>query len=99
MSDNTQRDDDKAAAARAAKRRNLQARAAAHASWANTSDRTARTSHGTRAFLARFERQVDPHGRLPDDERFRMALHARTAYMLQLARRSAMTRQRTRGEA
>lgn len=44
------------------------------------------------AFLRRFERQVDPHGVLPSDERRRMAIHARTAYMLQLAERSARAR-------
>jgi hypothetical protein len=44
--------------------------------------------------LARFERQVDPEGLLPEDIRAAMARHARTAYMLRLAERSA--RRRTR---
>jgi hypothetical protein len=43
------------------------------------------TSSGTKAFLDRFERQVDPEGVLPDDVRAATAKHARTAYMLQLA--------------
>jgi hypothetical protein len=75
-------------------RRRRRARIAAHASWANTSDRTARTSAGTKAFLDRFERQVDPEGVLPDEIRAAMAKHARTAYMLQLAEKSAAARRR-----
>lgn len=76
--------------------RRRRARIAAHASWANTTDRTARTSSGTKAFLGRFERQVDPDGALPEDVRAAMAKHARTAYMLQLAERSAAARRRRR---
>jgi hypothetical protein len=49
--------------------RRRRARIAAHASWAKTADRTARTSSGTKAFLARFERQVDPDGQLPQETR------------------------------
>ncbi len=74
--------------------RRRRARIAAHASWANTADRTARTSGGTKAFLDRFERQVDPDGVLPEETRAAMAKHARTAYMLQLAERSAAARRR-----
>jgi hypothetical protein len=74
--------------------RRRRARIAAHASWANTTDRKARTSSGTKAFLRRFERQVDPDGELPDDVRAAMAAHARIAYMLQLAERSAAARRR-----
>ena len=74
--------------------RRRRARIAAHVSWSNTTDRAARTAAGTRAFLGRFERQVDPDGLLPDDVRATMAKHARTAYMLQLAERSAAARRR-----
>jgi len=74
--------------------RRRRARIAAHVSWATTSDRAARTSSGTKAFLERFERQVDPEGVLPDDVRAAMARHARTAYMLQLAEKSAAARRR-----
>jgi hypothetical protein len=77
-----------------AAQRSRRARIAAHASWATTVDRTARTSSGTRAFLDRFERQVDPDGTLPDETRAAMAKHARTAYMLQLAEKSAAARRR-----
>jgi len=74
--------------------RRRRARIAAHASWANTADRAARTAAGTKAFLDRFERQVDPEGVLPEETRAAMAKHARTAYMLQLAERSAAARRR-----
>ncbi|MGI8311819.1 hypothetical protein [Saccharopolyspora hattusasensis] len=74
--------------------RSRRARVAAHASWANTADRAARTSHGTRAFLARFEQQVDPLGQLDPREREVRARHARMAYMLTLAERSAKARRR-----
>ncbi|WP_204292723.1 hypothetical protein [Micromonospora gifhornensis] len=72
--------------------RRRRARIAAHVSWANTADRAARTAAGTKAFLDRFERQVDPDGTLPAEVRSVMAQHARKAYMLQLAERSAAAR-------
>ncbi|MFE9694247.1 hypothetical protein [Micromonospora sp. NPDC005806] len=74
--------------------RRRRARIAAHVSWANTADRTARTSSGTKAFLDRFERQADPEGVLPEEVRAVMAKHARTAYMLHLAEKSAAARRR-----
>lgn len=77
--------------------RRRRARIAAHASWANTADRAARTSAGTAAFLERFERQVDPDGTLDPETRAAMARHARTAYMLQLAERSARRRSAASG--
>jgi len=45
-------------------------------------------------FCARFERQVDPDGLLEPEQRAEMARHARMAYMLQLAERSAASRRR-----
>jgi hypothetical protein len=47
-----------------------------------------------RAFLDRFARRVDPHGVLPEEVRTAWAKHARIAYILQLAERSAAARQR-----
>lgn len=70
----------------------MQRRSAAHASWANTSNPTARTAPGRAAFSARFERQVDPDGVLPVEERRRRAKHAQQAYMQDLAVRSAKKR-------
>jgi hypothetical protein len=80
------------AAGMTAEHRRRRARIAAHASWANTANRAARTAPGTKAFLDRFERQVDPDGVLTQEVRAAMAKHARTAYMLQLAERSAAAR-------
>ena len=64
--------------------RRLRAQAAAHTSWANTTDRTART--------ARFEKQADPDGILPPEERARRAEHLRKAHMAKLALASAKAR-------
>lgn len=52
-----------------AQQRRLRARAAAHASWAKTKDRCARTEPARKAALARFEKQVDPDGVLTEQER------------------------------
>ena len=46
------------------------------------------------AFLARFEREVDPTGVLPVDERLRRAEHARRAHFARLAFLSAEARRR-----
>jgi hypothetical protein len=76
--------------------RSLRARIAAHASWANTTDRARRTEAARRAALDRFDRQVDPDQALPP-ERAQRAAHARSAYFAALALRSA--RKRTLGPA
>ncbi len=49
------------------------------------------------ARLACFERQVDPDGVLPPDERARRARHARKAYFARLALRSAQARRKASG--
>jgi hypothetical protein len=69
-----------------------------HTSWANTSkaDALKRTEPGRRAFLERFEREVDPDGTLPPDERRRRAEHARKAYMASLALKSARARRKAK---
>lgn len=72
--------------------RNLRAKIAAHLSWAATSDPSARTAPARAAADERFERQVDPDGVLPPAERARRAEHARRAYFLQLALKSASVR-------
>ena len=46
------------------------------------------------AFLSKFEREVDPDGKLAPAERARRALAARRAHFTKLAYRSAKTRQR-----
>ena len=70
----------------------LRAKLAAHASWANTADRTARTRPAADAFMARFEREVDPDGRLDPVERLQRAVSAKKAYFQRLALASSRAR-------
>jgi hypothetical protein len=72
--------------------RALRARLAAHSLHASVSDPAAHTAPARRAFLDRFEREVDPEGVLPLQERQRRAEHARKAYFLRLALASAKAR-------
>jgi hypothetical protein len=67
---------------------------AAHTSWANTNDRSARTAPARKALLERFEREVDPDGVLPPEERARRADAARKAYYTKLALKSSQARRR-----
>ncbi|MFI6513598.1 hypothetical protein ACIBCT_38845 [Streptosporangium sp. NPDC050855] len=76
--------------------RALRGRMGAHLSWANTADPQARTKPGRDAFLARFEREVDPEGVLPIEERKRRAESLRKAYMQKLALASAQKRRENR---
>lgn len=64
--------------------RSRRARLAAHARWAK-SDGPEGTQAARAAFLARFEREVDPGGVLPPDERARRAEHAKRAYFQGMA--------------
>jgi hypothetical protein len=73
-------------------KKNINARIAAEVSWARTEDRSARTRPAREAFLKRFEREVDPDGKLPPDERARRANHALRAHMLRLRKRANMTK-------
>lgn len=57
-----------------------------------THDPTKTTANAWAAFLARFEREVDPENTLAPDERHRRALHARRAYFARLALVSARAR-------
>lgn len=74
--------------------RSLVGKIAAHASWANTPDRTARTAPARAALMEKFERQVDPDGVLSPAERAKRAESARKAYFLRLALKSADSRRR-----
>jgi hypothetical protein len=76
-----------------ASQRALAARVAAHSKWAVT-DPIEGTAAARRAFLDRFEREVDPDGVLPPAERARRAEHARKAHMTRLALASAKARSR-----
>lgn len=72
--------------------RALQARLAAYRSWANTADAAARTEPARRAAMGRFERQVDPEGVLPPEERARRGKAAMRAYFTELALHSSRAR-------
>lgn len=72
----------------------LQARIAAHTSWAKTPDRAARTANARAALATKFEQQVDPEGVLAPEERARRAEHARKAHFARLALKSAQARRR-----
>lgn len=71
--------------------RSLRARIAAHE--LHAAGKT-NTEPGRVAFLARFEREVDPDGVLPEPERHRRAAHARKAYFARLSLASAKARRK-----
>ncbi len=74
----------------------MRARLAAHSLHARIADPAAHTAPARRAFLDRFEREVDPEGLLPLSERQRRAEHARKAYFARLALSSARARRERR---
>ncbi len=74
--------------------RSLRARIAAHAMHARR-DPAETTTKARAAFISKFERQADPEGLLPPEERLRRAEHLRRAHFARLAKASAKTR-RTR---
>ena len=59
-----------------------------------THDPKETTKAAREAFMARFEREVDPDGTLAPEERARRAEAARKAYFAQLAHKSAKARRR-----
>ncbi|OBH55631.1 hypothetical protein A5686_06400 [Mycobacterium sp. E2479] len=74
----------------------MRASLAAHESWAKTEDRGARTAAGTAASMARFDKIVDPDGKLTPAERAKRAENARRANFQRMAYLSARARQRRR---
>jgi len=77
--------------------RSLQARIAAHARFAKEDAREV-TAPARKAFMDRFDREVDPEGVLDPRERAVRAAHARTAHFLKLAQKSAKARRRRAGK-
>ena len=73
--------------------RSLRARLAAHTLHSRV-DSKAHTEPARKAFLERFELQVDPDRQLPEAERRRRADSAKKAYFTALAYRSAKARAR-----
>jgi len=74
--------------------RSLAAQMAAHALHAQVANPSAHTAPARRAALERFEKQVDPEVLLDPAERARRAEHARKAYFLGLALKSAQARRK-----
>ena len=70
---------------------NLRQRMAAHVLHSRY-DSTELTAPARKAFLDRFEREVDPDGKLDPKERARRAEHAKKAHMTRLALASAKAR-------
>lgn len=79
--------------------RSLRARLAANTKWAHEPDPRAATASARRAFLARFDREVDPDGKLSPEERRRRAEYAKKAYFARLALASSRTRRSRRCNA
>ena len=75
--------------------RSLRARIAAYALHAQHDPRET-TAKGRAAFLARFDREVDPEGLLEPDERRRRAEQARRAYFARLSLAAVKARQAKR---
>jgi hypothetical protein len=70
----------------------MRASLAADISWANTDDREARTRAARQAQFEKYEKQVDPEGRLTPEERARRAENLRRAHMTRMALASAKAR-------
>lgn len=77
--------------------RRLRSQIGAHESWARTVNRSARTLPARQAAWERFEKLVDPEGKLPATTRVKMAENARAAHFRKMALRSAEARRRRRG--
>ena len=75
--------------------RSLRARLAAYALHAQRDPRET-TANGRAAFLARFDREVDPEGVLEPEERRRRAEQARRAYFARLSLAAVKARQAKR---
>ena len=72
--------------------RRQRAAIAGHARWKSTSDRTSATAPAREAFLARFERDLDPD--LDPTTRAALIESARREYFARLAYKSSRARQR-----
>jgi hypothetical protein len=76
--------------------RSLRARLAAHALHGKC-DRQETTAKARAAFLAKFERDADPEGALPPEERRRRAESLRRAHFARLALASVKARRKAKG--
>jgi hypothetical protein len=76
------------------RQQSLRARIAAAERWARTTDRAAQTAPARRGLRARFEREVDPDGVLPEGERMRRADQLMHAHMMRMSLAAAERRRR-----
>jgi len=76
--------------------RHLRARIAANVRWSKPMARADQADAARAAIYARLERQVDPQGRLPPDERDQLVRAAARALSARLAAAKARKRQRAR---
>jgi hypothetical protein len=76
--------------------RSMAARIAANSRWAREFHRAEATAAARRGFRRRFEREVDPEGVLPPEERARRVENAISAYYTRMALRSAQARRARR---
>ena len=76
--------------------RTLRARLAAHDQHAQGKTNT---GPARQAFIAKFEKEVDPDGILSPAERARRAEHARKAHFYRMALKSAQSRRKAKGAA
>lgn len=80
-----------------AEERKLRAQLGAHISWANTSDRTARTAPGSRAAEARFEKQArELHPSASEEQIAKVAENLRKAHFTRMGLASAAKRRKNR---
>jgi hypothetical protein len=77
--------------------RSLRGRVGAYTRWANTEDRVKATQPARDGLYAKFEREVDPEGKLTPQERTKRAEYARKAYYQRLSMKSVQARQRRKG--
>ena len=77
--------------------RRLRAQIAATARWSRESP-VVNARRGQEGLVAKFEREVDPDGTLPPEERARRAASARRSHMLRLSARSSKVRAARRAE-
>lgn len=66
--------------------------AAAHQSWANTADRSARARRGYDGLVAKFEREIDPDGTLPPAERAKRVKSRLKRHYAEIQRKSSIAR-------
>ena len=71
------------------------AKIAANSRWARETDRSAATQAARDGMTRRFEREVDPEGRLAPDELAKRVASARSAHYQRLALKSAQSRRKT----